>query len=112
MSSTPDWKRNLDALGAFLGPTGPTAKNAGGAPSVTDVGSKLLQALAFAGESGAPLDALAERIGASFRVCAEAAQSLEMARLISIDRSDVIAVVRLTEVGRQIAAAAPLANAA
>ena len=112
MSSTPDWKRNLDALDAFLGPTGPTAKYAGGAPSVTDLGSKLLQSLAFAGEAGSPLDTLAERFGVSFRECANAAHTLEAARLISIDRGGVVPTVKWTAAGRQVASAAPLASAA
>lgn len=110
-TSTPAWKRNLEALGSFLGPTGPTAPSSAGAGPVTDTGSRLLQALASEGESGAPLDAIAERIGAKFRESADAAQALEAARLILIERTGVVPVLRLTQAGWQIANAAAPARA-
>lgn len=114
MNSKPEWKRNLDALSAFLGPTGPAGGSAAAAGSADDISSGLLQALAkTGGDSGTALDHLAESIGANYRVSAVAAKSLEEARLIEVDWSGVVPVVTLTAAGRQIAvtAATPLAVA-
>ena len=106
MSNSTDWKRNIEALGSFLGPSGPTSA---GASLVTDTGSKMLQALESAGATEVPLDAICERIGVTIREAANAAESLESARLILVERNAVIPVIRLTEAGRQIAVAAATA---
>ena len=102
---TPNWKRNLDALGSFLGPTGPTRQTGTGGVPGSDPGIRLLRELALVNGYAADLDALAERVGAKFRDCAEAAHTLEAARLVLIDRSGVVPNIRLTEAGRQIALA-------
>lgn len=112
MNVGPDWKRNLDALGSFLGPTGPVSSRSEPAhmPEV-QYGSELLRELVAYGESGAPLDTLAERVGAKYGAAAMAAKTLEGARLIAVDWSAVVPLARLTPTGWQIArlATAPAA---
>ncbi len=105
MNTNPEWKRNLDALSSFLGPTGPTgASSSAQIPEVT-LGSELLRALAAQDDGGSSLDLLAEKIGGKYAQAAGAAKSLEAARLITVDWSAVVPVARLTAAGRQIASA-------
>ena len=107
MSVKPDWKRNLDAVGAFLGSSAPAKAaapdNVPGA-QVSEAGGNLLKLLASVGSEGAALDEIAERIKMNYRDMAAAAKPLEDARLIVVSREGLVPMVRLTDAGHQIAA--------